>query len=174
LVKNSPAKHYDISSSLYFSAILSSVLKIEFYDYRPADLQLSNLHCGKADLQHLPFLDSSIESLSCMHVLEHIGLGRYGDPIDPLGDIKASNELVRVLAPNGCLIIVVPIGLQRICFNAHRIYSYSSVIKMFGNLRLKEFSLIPDPLRGDHIIMNASEEVANLQEYGCGLFVFVK
>ena len=73
---------------------------VDFYDFRPAPLSLPDLFAGAADLTALlPFADNSIHSLSCMHVLEHIGLGRYGDPLDPDGDLKAIGELVlRVVA----------------------------------------------------------------------------
>jgi hypothetical protein len=59
-----------------------------------------------------------------MHVIEHIGLGRYGEALDPDGDLKAIRELVRVLAAGGNLLVVVPVGRPRIQFNAHRIYDY--------------------------------------------------
>ncbi len=127
VAKNRPAKHIDISSKLFFSTMVSAFVPVEFYDYRPADISLSNLECKTGDLMSLPFPDNSVESLSCMHTIEHIGLGRYGDPIDPEGDIKAARELVRVLKPGGTFLYVAPIGKPRIEFNAHRIYSYEQV-----------------------------------------------
>ena len=120
-----PEFHVDISSTLTFSSMLSVFIPVRFYDYRPAHLKLSGLTSSKADLQNLPFEDNSVESLSCMHTVEHIGLGRYGDSIDPDGDLKAICELKRVLAKNGNLLFVVPIGTPKIMFNAHRVYSYS-------------------------------------------------
>ena len=56
--------------------MVSAFIPVEFYDYRPAELSLSGLEFKHADLTHLPFADNSVESLSCMHVIEHIGLGR--------------------------------------------------------------------------------------------------
>lgn len=101
VMKSRPSKHVDISSSLYFCSILSACLPIDFYDYRPAALGLDNLSTERGDLLRLPFEDGAIQSLSCMHVLEHIGLGRYGDPLDCNGDLKAMTELKRVLARGG-------------------------------------------------------------------------
>ncbi len=167
-----PEFHTDISSSLYFSSIVSAFVPVKFYDYRPADLRLSGLSSEKADLMRLPFADSSIKSLSCMHTVEHVGLGRYGDPIDPEGDLKAIKELKRVLAPGGSLLFVVPIGKPRIEFNAHRIYSYDMIREYFSDLELKEFSLIPE--KGGAIIANATKEQADGERYGCGCFWFVK
>lgn len=174
LAKTKPEKHIDISSSLSFCSIVSAFVPIDFYDYRPADLKLSNLNSKKADLLNLPFSNESINSLSCMHTVEHIGLGRYGDPIDPDGDIKAINELKRVLAKDGNLLFVVPIGKPKIQFNAHRIYSYTQIIDYFKNLKLVEFSLIPDNAKEIGIINNATQKQSDEQNYGCGCFWFVK
>jgi SAM-dependent methyltransferase len=154
--------------------MLSAFIPVKFYDYRPANLHLVNLKTGTADLLELPFHDGSVSSLSCMHVVEHIGLGRYGDPLDPDGDLKAMRELSRVLAPGGNLLFVVPIGLPRICFNAHRIYSSRQVFEAFHDLEHKEFALIPDDPSCDGFLKNPSDEVANSQRYACGCFWFRK
>jgi len=167
-----PKKHIDISSTLTFCSIVSAFVPVEFYDYRPADLSLPNLQMGKADLFKLPFANNSVDSLSCMHTVEHVGLGRYGDPIDPDGDLKAMSELNRVLAINGSLLFVVPIGKPRIMFNAHRIYSYDQIISYFKDLKLEEFSLIPE-ISG-FIIDNATKSDAAAEIYGCGCFWFKK
>lgn len=169
-----PDSHVDISSSLYFSGIVSAFLPVRFYDHRPAALNLGNLTCGYADLLALPFANHSISSLSCMHVVEHIGLGRYGDPIDPDGDLKAMAELERVLAEEGSLLFVVPIGLPKIMFNAHRIYSYDQIISYFSRLELREFTLIPEQSQNGGLIRNASKDQADNETYGCGCFWFIR
>jgi len=174
IAKNNPSKHIDISSILHFSTLVSAFVPVEFYDYRPAAITLGGLTCGSADLTALHFTDNSIESLSCMHTIEHIGLGRYGDPIDPDGDLKAMKELVRVLAPGGTLLFVTPIGKPRIQFNAHRIYSYEQITNYFSDLKLEEFSLIPDNGLQTGIVKDASETLADAQKYGCGCFWFKK
>lgn len=166
-----PKCHVDISSSIYFATIVSAFVPIIFYDYRPADICLSGLVSKHADITKLPLQTGSIESLSCMHVVEHIGLGRYGDTIDPDGDIKAINELKRILAIGGSLLFVVPIGKPKIMFNAHRIYSYDQILNYFSDLNLQEFSLIPDE---GELITNATKEDADNQCYGCGCFLFGK
>jgi len=173
LRKTNPNIHIDISSTLHFCTIVSGFIKMKFYDFRPAQINLSNLSSEHADLTHLQFESNSIMSLSCMHTVEHIGLGRYGDPIDPEGDIKAISELQRVLANNGNLLFVVPIGKSKIMFNAHRIYSYGQIINYFSNLELLEFCLVPDDKQLG-FIENASVELADQQNYGCGCFWFRK
>lgn len=175
LAESRPALHVDISSSLYFVATASAFVPIDFYDYRPANLGLSGLRTAHADLTRLHFETASVASLSCMHVVEHVGLGRYGDPMDYDGDLKAVAELQRVLQPGGQLLFVVPMGGEnRIQFNAHRIYTYHAVRQLFASLELVEFSLIPDDGREHGLVRHATEELANAQHYGCGCFWFRK
>lgn len=170
-----PQTHVDISSSLHFCSMVSAFLPVRFFDYRPAELCLSGLGCESADLLALPFADGGVASLSCMHVVEHVGLGRYGDPLDPEGDLKAIAELKRVLAPGGSLLFVVPVGgTPRCMFNAHRIYSYAQVADLFSDLELVEFSLVPDDPADGGLLLNAEKALADAQEYGCGCFWFKK
>jgi SAM-dependent methyltransferase len=173
LAEMRPKSHLDISSSLHFCSMLSAFIPVKYYDYRPADLRLSDLECESADLTSLPFPDQSIASLSCMHVVEHIGLGRYGDPLDPAGDLKAIAELKRVLAVGGDLLFVVPIGgTPKILFNAHRIYSYCQIASYFTDLELVEFSLISGSEEGGGLIHHATKAEADGEDYGCGCFWF--
>lgn len=174
LAETKPVEHVDISSLLQFSTLLSAFIPVRFYDYRPASLNLNNLTSESADLLALPFSDGSVSSVSCMHVVEHVGLGRYGDPLDPDGDLKAIAELKRVIAPGGDLLFVVPIGQAKLMYNAHRIYSYQQVMDQFPNFTLKEFALIPDNSAEVGLCRHATKEMADKQEYGCGCFWFEK
>jgi len=170
LAELQPEKHVDISSSIYFNTLVSAFIPIDSYDYRPLIIPLSNLQIKCADLKELPFPDNSVSSLSCMHVVEHIGLGRYGESLNPEGDLKAISELKRVLA--GDLLFAVPVGGRPlVIFNLHRIYSYAQIIDYFSELELVEFSLIPDT---GNFIKDATEEMADKQNYGCGCFWFRK
>lgn len=166
-----PSEHVDISSILSFSTILSAFVPTRFYDYRPADIQLSQFVSGAQDLKKLTFEDESLESLSCMHTVEHIGLGRYGDELDPQGDLKSISELKRVLKKGGNLLFVTPVGKPRIEFNGQRIYSFEQIADYFHPLQLQEFSIIPD--KGG-LIENADPSIVNAQQYGCGCFWFKK
>ena len=109
-----------------------------------------------------------------MHVIEHVGLGRYGDPIDPDGDLKAIAEIKRVLAVGGDMLFVVPIGKPKVIFNAHRIYSYDQIIMYFKGLKLITFALIPDNPGDGGLIEPADKKMADAQTYGCGCFWFRK
>ena len=175
LAKTKPEYHVDISSSLHFCTIVSAFIPVKFFDFRPAQISLSNLTIEKTDLLNLQFDDKSIPSLSCMHVIEHIGLGRYGDPLDPEADLVAMKELQRVLKPNGDLLFAVPIGgIPKVMFNAQRIYSFDQIIRYFSKLKLISFSLIPDYPRKHDYLEIAAKADADKCEYGCGCFWFRK
>jgi len=171
LAQTKPIRHTDFSSILSFSSIISAFIPTTFYDYRPAALQLDNLESKAADLTNLPIANASLSSISCMHTIEHIGLGRYGDAIDPSGDIKAAIELQRIVSAGGDILFVTPVGKQRIEFNAHRVYAYETVLNLFSDCMLQEFSLIPD---SGGLITNANPVLVQQQQYGCGCFWFKK
>lgn len=176
LARTRPDKHIDIGSSLYFVAIASAYVPMIHYDYRPPALKLPGAEVGAADLLKLGFADNSISSLSCMHVVEHVGLGRYGDRLDPAGDAKACAELARVLAPGGQLLFATPVGEPAVHFNAHRIYSFAAVKALFPGLTLAEFALITDKrdAEGAGLVFDADPARVAQQSYGCGCFVFRK
>lgn len=168
-------RHVDISSSLYFVACASAIVPIEFLDYRPADLVMNGVVTRSANLMGLDMADGSLASVSCMHVLEHIGLGRYGDPFDPDGDLKAVAELKRVVSPGGRLLLVVPLAATaRIDFNAHRVYEYGQVLSMLAGFELVEFALIPDDGGTGGLIRHADVTLLAGQHYACGCFHFKK
>jgi hypothetical protein len=177
LNKTRPLEHVDISSTLYFCSIISAFIPVIFYDFRPANLQLTNFSSKKADLTDLFFESNSILSLSCMHTVEHIGLGRYGDPVDYEGDLKAMKELARVLAPAGNLLFVVPIGSEAVIrYNAHRIYTKELIISIFSasGLHLKEFTVIPENEQDGGLITDPDDNLLRHQKYACGCFWFTK
>ncbi len=171
LAKIKPEFHVDISSTLNFCTLVSAFIPVHFYDFRPAKINLTGLQSDRADITHLLFPDESIESLSCMHVVEHIGLGRYGDPLDPDGDLKAIKELKRVVKKNGTLLFVVPVGQPVILFNAHRIYSYDQIVSSFPEFKIKQFALIDD---SGSFILDADKNMADKQKYGCGCWWFTR
>ena len=174
LAETRPVEHIDISSTLNFATMLSAFIPVHFYDFRPADVSLNNLKSSAANITNLPFESNSVQSISCMHVVEHVGLGRYGDPIDPEGDLKAINELTRVLATNGNLLFVVPVGKPKVMFNAHRIYSYEQILEYFTELKLVSFALISERNEDDGLNFNATGHDVLAQNYGCGCFWFKK
>ena len=170
-----PIVHHDIASDLRFVTLVSSFIPVIYLEYRPLEISLNNLETRHADICKLSFPDNHIECLSCLSVLEHIGLGRYGDKLNPKGDLLAISELKRVLAFGGSLLLVVPIGYEsKLQFNAHRIYSHIQIMEYFSELKLIEFSLIPDNKKDGDIIHVPSDSLLKKQKMGAGCYWFKK
>lgn len=165
-------KHVDVGSRIDgFAGQCSVICEIEFVDIRPVDLGLENFSMRQGSLLSLPYDDGSLESLSCLHVLEHIGLGRYGDDLDPDGSRKAALELKRVLATGGSLYLGAPIGRERVCFNAHRIFNPLTLLDFFKGLTLISFSAVND---NGYYEKNVLPEQFVSAKYSCGLLHFCK
>ena len=167
IFENKPAHHYDIASSIKLVSIISQFCPVIFVDIRDIDLKLENLNVGITDTRSLPFQENSIDSLSSMCVLEHIGLGRYGDEIDPDGTEKAVIEIKRVLKLEGNLYISLPVDKENIFyFNAHRAFTRDYILSLFKELKLIEEKYIYD----NQIYNNYETE----KGFGTGLFCFKK
>lgn len=164
-----PARHVDIGSDLRVVGVLSGFVPTTFLDVRPAAISMEGLEARAGDLNALPFEDRSLASVSCLHVIEHVGLGRYGDPLDAQGSERACRELARVIAPSGRLYLSTPIGRPRVEFNAHRIFDPSAVVAMVAPLALRSFAWVDD---AGQMRVDAAPEQAQHARYGCGLFEF--
>jgi SAM-dependent methyltransferase len=162
-----PAHHVDVGSRISFVVGLTPFVPVTFVDLRPLEVEIPRLDVRAGTVLDLPFPDRSVESLSCLHVAEHIGLGRYGDPLDPEGTRKAASELARVLAPGGRLYFSVPVGEPRTEFNAHRVHHPEEVPGMFPRLRLESFSGVDDSGRWRHDL-NPRDLAAS--RWACGFY----
>jgi SAM-dependent methyltransferase len=171
ILREKPYKHVDLASTYNFAGYLSLFLPVDFVDLRPTTAHLPHLRVIRANILRLPYKSSSLPSLSSLHVIEHIGLGRYGDNVDPNGTKKAIKEMVRVVKPGGYIYLSLPIGKYRLCFNAHRIHPPEMIIKEFKACRLLEFSAVDD--EGNLYERANWRKFSNLH-YGCGLFIFRK
>jgi SAM-dependent methyltransferase len=166
-----PEEHVDIGSSVSgFIAHLLCFREVEYVDLRPLRTNVDGLHFKQGTLLALPYESDSLDSVSALHVVEHIGLGRYGEPIDHQGWRLACEELQRILKPNGHLYFSVPIGPQRLEFDGHRVFDPRTIVRTFDRLRLTDFACVDD--RGDYLARCDPDHFAGW--YGCGLFHFVK
>lgn len=168
-----PERHIDIGSRIDgFIAHLLVFREVEVLDIRALNRRVAGLTFHQADLMKGPPADvGSADSLSCLHALEHFGLGRYGDAIDYDGWYSGLRSLAQMLRPAGRLYLSVPVGPQVLEYNAQRIFAPATVIAAAAELGLQliEFSLVDDdgafhehcdPKQADHC------------QYGCGCFVF--
>lgn len=132
LVARAPLSHVDVGSHHNFVAFLSKVIPVTMVDIRPLSLELPSIKFKEGSILSLPFADQSLFSVSSLCVVEHIGLGRYGDSLDSFGTEKSIKELYRVLAPQGYLYISLPVDDKNtIYFNAHRAFSEEYILGMF-------------------------------------------
>jgi SAM-dependent methyltransferase len=170
-----PEQHLDIGSRIDgFVAHLLTFMSVTVVDVRPLESEVCGLKFMRGDATALDdWTDGSVQSISSLHAVEHFGLGRYGDPIDPTGSERAMATLARVLATGGHLYFSVPIGEERVEFNAHRVFAPETILRTFEahGLRLVAFSAIDD---GGRWIEEAAIVSFATARYSCGLFEFTK
>lgn len=179
IFKNNPKKHVDIGSRTDgFVAHVASFREIELIDIRPIRNTISNISFKQADLMNLSKYDENYcDSISSLHAIEHFGLGRYNDPIDYLGHEKGIDNIAKMLTNSGIFYFSVPIGLQRINFNAHRVFSISYLLKFLSkNFSLKSFSFVDDSgIFHPNISLDCQLIESNCGcYYGCGIFELIK
>jgi hypothetical protein len=124
--RNNPRRHIDVGSSIAgLVSHIASFRTIEVLDIRPLKNETQGITFVQSDLMNYQGeLDCVADSLSCLHALEHFGLGRYGDEINPEGWRLGLIALTKILEPGGTLYLSVPTGkFQRVEFNAHRVFS---------------------------------------------------
>jgi len=139
LAARRPAAHVDVGSSVRSLSLVAQFVPVTMVDIRPVDLELEGFSFVRGSILELPFRDASVSSLSSLCVIEHIGLGRYGDPLDAAGTEKAAAELRRVLAPGGDLYVSVPVDAAcRVHFNAHRTFTRDYLLALFPRTELVE------------------------------------
>jgi predicted SAM-dependent methyltransferase len=147
-------------------------MPVTVVDIRPVDSIVDGLQFVQDNATDLTqFEDNSVGSLSTLHAAEHFGLGRYSDPVDPQACFRFMRALQRVLCPGGRLYFSVPIGRERVEFNAHRVFATKTILNTFCQLSLISFSFIGDD---GHLYDNIDPAKTTNSEYGCGLFEFTK
>jgi len=172
----SPKSHYDIGSRVDgFIAHLATFMDVKVLDIREIKNTIKGIDFVKFDIANPQNIElDSIESLSSLHVFEHIGLGRYGDKINYFGHVEAFNNVYKIMKTGGIFYFSVPIGKQRIQYNAHRVFSVEYLSSLFSNKwSIVSFSFIND---NGELIENQDHlnfDSRNIK-YGCGIFVLQK
>ena len=174
-----PARHVDVGSRVDgFVAHVASFRAITVLDVRvPPRPAVRNIEFVQQDVEELPeSLQGIADSVSCLHALEHFGLGRYGDPLNASGHLRGLRSIARLLVPEGILYLSVPIGRQRIEFNGHRVFSIETVLGLAEaeNFELLAFSYVDDlgDLHEDVALGGADQNAVPPMRYGCGIFEF--
>ncbi len=172
LLSKKPKKLVDIASSTYFVAFAAQFTLIESVDIRLLSTSMKAIKSKIGDATSLPYQNNSVKALSSLSVIEHIGLGRYGDEVDYNGMQKAIDEMKRVLAFNGMILVAFPVGKKNeVVFNAHRICTPEKVYVMFEGLKLidEKYAL------SDKIISKKEyDKIDRPYSYGCYYFTKLK
>jgi hypothetical protein len=174
-----PARHVDIGSRIDgFVAHLASFREVEVFDIRPVNAKIEGVVFRQADLMSpTQALHGCCDSLSCLHALEHFGLGRYGDPVNPQGSQDGLGNMVKLLASQGVFYLSVPVGLPRVEFNAHRVFDPTDLVHLAAGLglTLKALAWVGD----DRKLHQSAQFQNDLQalaqsHYSLGIFTFMK
>jgi len=173
-----PKKHVDVGSRIDgFVAHVASFRDIEVFDIRPIESRVSNIKFVQCDLmEHVSeSLTDYCDSLSCLHALEHFGLGRYGDPVKYDGYIDGLNNLSKILKKGGVFYLSVPVGTQRVEFNAHRVFSIDYLISIVSDkFDLVNFSYVDDHGNlHENVRVNAGQNNFGC-DFGCAIIELVK
>jgi len=177
IFEHAPKRHIDVGSRIDgFVAHLASFRQVEVLDVRPMPKsEHENLIFQQADLMEAQGIEIT-DSLSCLHAIEHFGLGRYGDPIMIDGDLNGIKSLIEMVKNKGRFYISFPVSaLNEVHFNAHRVYNPSSILELAcvkKNLKLLRFDLVDD--QGNlNINVSLGSDFQQLK-YGCGIYTFEK
>jgi len=179
IFKKNPQRHVDIGSRLDgFVAHVATFREIEVLDIREVRSRIQNVTFRRMDLMDRDSrLINYCDSVSCLHALEHFGLGRYGDRLDINGHLIGWKNIHQLLIKGGTFYLSVPIGKQRIEFNAHRVFSLEYLVNLCQGLyTIGSFSYVDDA--GD-LVLNAPLTPENIASnfnchYGCGIFELTK
>lgn len=180
-----PLKHVDVGSRVDgFVAHVASFRDVEVFDVRPITSHIPGVIFKQADFMQTASLADFIldigycDSVSCLHAIEHFGLGRYGDSLDPRGYEKGITNLAMLLKPGGKLYLSTPIGIERVEFNANWIFNPDSIIESAKHNGLDVVSLftINSERTGLQQIIISESTLSDLAQrhYNLGLFVFIK
>lgn len=178
-----PVKHVDIGSRIDgFVAHVASFRECEVFDVRPISTKVPGVVFHQADLMNPVTLPTTggegyCDSLSCLHAIEHFGLGRYGDPINPVGYKQGIANMAKLLQSGGIFYLSTPIGDERVEFNSNWIFHPSTIVQVAENEGLKlQKLIIITPTNEQKLYQAETKKMADLtlQKYQLGLFIFTK
>lgn len=176
---NNPVRHVDIGSRIDgFVAHVASFRKIEVIDIRPLKSEINNIIFTQANI-----MEESIEIVNCcdsissLHAIEHFGLGRYGDPIKVNGYLDGLNNIYKMLKQGGKFYFSVPIGEQKIEFNAHRVFSLKYLLELLEKDYIIDMFSYVDDCGDIHKNIKLDDNIIKNNaycNYGCGIFELTK
>ena len=174
-----PEKHVDIGSRIDgFVAHVASFREIEVFDIRRITTYIPGVIFKQADLMKpTEEILGYCDSLSCLHALEHFGLGRYGDPIDSKGFERGLVNMASLLKEKGTFYLSVPIGIDRVEFNANRVFDPQVIVNLAlkCSLKLSALTLIRQGSEVEALSLDKLHlSTLASQRYSLGIFTFIK
>jgi hypothetical protein len=181
-----PKRHVDVGSRIDgFVAHVASFRSIEVFDIRQLSTEIPGIVFRQADLMSADSVakfcadgTGYCDSLSCLHAIEHFGLGRYGDPVNPLGYRQGIENLSKLLEPGGSFYLSTPIGQERVEFNANWVFDPATILNATSEVGLRLFELTVLDQQGGHEKVGnlTKEKMENLsrEHYRLGIFHFIK
>ncbi len=177
IIERKPGNHFDIGSRIdgFIAHILAAGISVKMIDIRPFPVEVEGLSTIVDDATELGQIeDDSIESFSALCSLEHFGLGRYGDPIDPEACFKCLSNIQRKIKKGGYLYLAIPIGKERVEFNAHRVFFAQTIVDCLKDLSLVEYSCAAEKRIEQEVPIHKYDDDPHNGEYRYGLFEFRK
>lgn len=180
IFKDSPNNHLDIGSRIDgFISVLSVFMKVHVMDIRKINLNIKNINFIQGDITSEDFdIQSRYSSISCLHSIEHFGLGRYGDKIDPMGHINGFKNLYNLMDIDSKLYISFPISSNpRVEFNEQRVFSFNEIFKWIKLLKINDLKLVLFSYIDDDSTLHKNVNLFTLDKlinYGCGIYIFKK
>jgi hypothetical protein len=174
-----PERHVDVGSRVDgFVAHVASFREIEVFDVRPISAQIPGVIFRQADLMRpAAAMAGYCDSLSCLHALEHFGLGRYGDPIDPGGFERGFANMAAMVKDGGVFYLSVPIGAGRVEFNGQRVLDPRFIMQLARDHSLapRELTLIRTGGKAETLVPDEARlsDLAR-ERYALGMFTFAK
>lgn len=177
VVESGIKEHYDIGSRVdgFIAHLLAAGIRVNVIDIRPFPETVDNLYTILDDATMLnQFEENSVESMSALCSIEHFGLGRYGDPIDPEACFKCFDRIQKKMKKGGNLFLSLPIGRERVEFNAHRVFYAKTVIENLPHMNLIEYSCTAGGKIEYNVEIGKYDTDNHNGNYRYGLFHFVK
>ena len=116
---------------------------IDVEDY---PLEHPNFAFVQGDICQTPFPDDFFDCVTLVSTLEHIGLGRYKDPLYSDGDKKAIDEIHRILNAGGKTIVTVPFGKRAVVYRKevplHRVYDFPRLTEIFCKFKVEKIEYL--------------------------------
>lgn len=175
VLQQQPQRHITVGANITgFVGHVATFMPITVCDVRPlTEIAHPNIEFVQQDFGARDFDPTGLtaDSVSCLSCLHHVGLGRYGDPINPRGPFAALDNLAQMVSPGGYLYLGTVVGsTSHVIFNLGRVFTIDEILEHLSNFDLVRFDYY-QPV-GNVISQNLSrEQLWLIPDRSYGIFV---